>query len=708
MEHLIPVITKLQDVFHAIGESPVDLPQIVVIGSQSSGKSSVLESIVGRDFLPCDSGICTRRPLVLQLQNTGPATKIGENVGKENVRPQKKSSGKTELSWGEFLHLRGQRFTDFKAIRQEIRRETERGAGRDRGINDMPIHLKINSPNVLDLTMVDLPGITKVAVGDQPEDIEERVRKMCLKYISNPRSIILAVSPANTDLANSESLKMARLVDPEGKRTLGVLTKLDLMDRGTDALDALSGRVIPLQLGYVGVVNRSQSDVMKGISIQEARKAESAYFAKHPSYHLMSSGLGTRYLTRRLNQTLVDHIKRCLPDIKMRISKMLMQVNSDIESIGSSTNAMDRAEQGRVLLSILAQFSAAFGDAIEGRSTTTQSMLTELYGGARISHIFNEIFAKSLLSLDPFTGLSDKDIRTAIRNATGPRPALFVPEVSFETLVRRQISGLTQAGTQCVEMVYEELRRLATHCDCAPLRQYQDLYSRVNDTVHSLLKQRLGPTQQMVGNLIKLELSYINTSHPDFIGGSRAVAKIMARMKLEEDALKSGKGVVKTSSSGEDTSSDRHLPLRRHHSAPIFEVSDLLARRQHELLRPPRTRGNLLSLPAIPRTLESGPIASKHERIEMEIIKSLVASYFGVVCKNFTDMVPKAIMCLLVNHVKDNIQSELVRNLYREDDFDELLKENGDVATRRKQAAEMRILLRKAMEIVNEVRDYSC
>ena len=466
----------------------MDLPQIVVIGSQSSGKSSVLESIVGRyvfirtktkenirnthkqqysDFLPCDSGICTRRPLVLQLQNTTHSKNApdfeseGESeplIDKENVRPSEESSKKKEeiKIWGEFLHLRGRKFTNFNDIRDEIAKETARGAGSDRGINETPIRLKIFSPNVLDLTMVDLPGITKVAVGDQPQDIEDRVRRMCLKYTTNPRSIILAVTAANTDIANSDSLKMAREVDPEGKRTLGVLTKLDLMDRGTDALDALAGRIIPLQLGYVGVVNRCQSDVEKGISIKEARRLEANFFATHKSYRLMSSRLGTTYLTRRLNQTLVDHIKRCLPDIKMRISKMLLRVNSELESIGNSTRAMDRSEQGRVLLSILAQFSTSFADAIEGRSTTHENMLSELYGGARISYIFNEIFSKSVSNLDPFTGLSDADIRNAIRNATGPRPALFVPEVSFETLVRRQIAGLTQAGAQCVEMVYVE------------------------------------------------------------------------------------------------------------------------------------------------------------------------------------------------------------------------------------------------------------
>ena len=130
--------------------------------------------------------------------------------------------------------------------------------GKNRGISDIAISLSVYSPNVLNLTLVDLPGITKVPVGDQPADIEAQIRTMCMKFIGNPNSIILAVTPANSDIANSDALQMARIVDPDGARTCGVLTKLDLMDRGTNALDALQGRVIPLRLGYVAVINRSQ------------------------------------------------------------------------------------------------------------------------------------------------------------------------------------------------------------------------------------------------------------------------------------------------------------------------------------------------------------------------------------------------------------------------------------------------------------------
>eukprot|EP01035_Chromulina_nebulosa_P018711 gene18711-24470_t len=257
MDQLIPIVNKLQDVFGAIGHHGIDLPQIVVVGSQSSGKSSVLENIVGQDFLPRGAGICTRRPLVLQLYTT--------HRGNE-------SSDKSE--WGEFFHLPGQKFYDFNEIRNEIQRETDRITGKNKGISNKTINLKVFSPHVLNLTLVDLPGITKVPTGDQPEDVEEQIRSMCYEFITNPNAIILAVSAANQDLVNSEGLKMARQVDPEGDRTIGVLTKLDIMDQGTDCMDILTNKVIPLKRGYIAVVNRSQKDIQDNTPIRNGLAKE--------------------------------------------------------------------------------------------------------------------------------------------------------------------------------------------------------------------------------------------------------------------------------------------------------------------------------------------------------------------------------------------------------------------------------------------------
>lgn len=134
--------------------------------------------------------------------------------------------------WGVFLHTKNKVYRDFEEIRKEIENETDRMAGNNKGICPEPINLKIYSTKVVNLTLVDLPGITKVPVGDQPEDIEQQIKELVVKYIANPNSIILAVVTANTDMATSESLKIAKDVDPDGRRTLAVVTKLDLMDAG--------------------------------------------------------------------------------------------------------------------------------------------------------------------------------------------------------------------------------------------------------------------------------------------------------------------------------------------------------------------------------------------------------------------------------------------------------------------------------------------
>jgi dynamin 1-like protein len=255
--------------------------------------------------LPRGSGIVTRRPLILQLINRASQT---NGVNKEEVKTTDAESNVDE--WGEFLHIPGQKFHDFNKIREEIIRETEAKTGRNAGISPAPINLRIYSPNVLTLTLVDLPGLTRVPVGDQPRDIERQIQEMVLKQISKPNAIILAVTAANTDLANSDGLKLAREVDPEGQRTIGVLTKVDLMDEGTDVVDILAGRIIPLRLGYVPVVNRGQRDIENKKAISHALEHERQFFENHKAYRNKAAYCGTPYLARKLNLVSVQASSR--------------------------------------------------------------------------------------------------------------------------------------------------------------------------------------------------------------------------------------------------------------------------------------------------------------------------------------------------------------------------------------------------------------
>jgi dynamin 1-like protein len=212
-----------------------------------------------------------------------------------------------------------------------------------------------------------------------------------------------------------------------GSRTIGVITKLDIMDRGTDARNFLLGNVVPLRLGYVGVVNRSQEDIAANKSIREALVYEENFFRSRPVYHSLSERCGIPQLAKKLNLILVQHIRAILPDLKARISTQMITLQKELASYGELTES--KSGQGALLLNIITKYSYGFQSIVDGKYEEWST--TELSGGARIHYIFQAIFVRSLEEVDPCEELSDEDIRIAIQNATGPKNALFVPEVKF-------------------------------------------------------------------------------------------------------------------------------------------------------------------------------------------------------------------------------------------------------------------------------------
>uniref|UniRef100_A0A0E0N6W4 Uncharacterized protein n=1 Tax=Oryza rufipogon TaxID=4529 RepID=A0A0E0N6W4_ORYRU len=725
---VIPIVNKLQDIFSQLGSSStIDLPQVAVVGSQSSGKSSVLEALVGRDFLPRGSDICTRRPLVLQLVH----------------QPRRPADAEAD-EWGEFLHLPGRRFYDFREIRREIQAETDREAGGNKGVSDKQIRLKIYSPNVLNITLVDLPGITKVPVGDQPTDIEARIRTMILSYIKHKTCIILAVSPANADLSNSDALQIARNADPDGSRTIGVITKLDIMDRGTDARNFLLGNVIPLRLGYVGVVNRSQQDIKSDLSIKEALAREESFFRNHPAYNGLAQYCGIPQLAKKLNQILVQHIKTVLPGLKSRISSQLTTTAKELSFYGDPVES--KAGQGAKLLNILAKYCEAFSSMVEGKNEDISTI--ELCGGARIHYIFQSIYVKSLEDVDPCEDVTDEDIRMAIQNATGPRSALFVPEVPFEVLVRRQISRLLDPSLQCAGFIYDELVKMSHRCLAVELQQFPLLRRSMDEVIGRFLRDGLKPAQDMIAHIIEMEVDYINTSHPNFIGGSKAVEQAQQQVRSSRlaavarregvDADKSQasdktqkprallgrtgvNGVVtdhlqglrpaaeaeRPGSSGSgstsfwgsmsifsSTSDDRtHSSAKDNSSNKSYTAST--SHLEHSL--------STIQLREPPVVLKPSESQSEQEALEIAITKLLLKSYYNIVRKNVEDFVPKAIMHFLVNHTKRELHNYLITKLYRDDLFADMLREPDEITIKRRQIRDTLKVLQQAYKTLDEI-----
>ncbi|CAA0842479.1 Dynamin-related protein 1E [Striga hermonthica] len=488
MESLIGLVNRIQRACTALGDygggdqafsSLWDaLPSVAVVGGQSSGKSSVLESIVGRDFLPRGSGIVTRRPLVLQLQKT--------------------EDGQQE--YAEFGHMPRRRFSDFALVRKEIQDETDRITGKSKQISPVPIHLSIYSPNVVNLTLIDLPGLTKVAVEGQPESIVEDIENMVRSYVEKPNCIILAISPANQDIATSDAIKLAREVDPSGERTFGVLTKLDLMDRGTNALDVLEGRSYRLQHPWVGIVNRSQADINKNVDMIAARRKEREYFATSPDYGHLSSKMGSEYLAKLLSRHLESVIKARIPSITSLINKSIDELESELDHLGRPI-AVDAGAQLYTILELCRAFDKIFKEHLDGGRP----------GGDRIYGVFDNQLPAALRKLPFDRHLSVQNVRKIVSEADGYQPHLIAPEQGYRRLIEGSLNyfrGPAEASVDAVHFVLKELVRKSIG-ECQELKRFPTLQSTIAGAANEALERFREESKKTVVRLVDMESSYL-------------------------------------------------------------------------------------------------------------------------------------------------------------------------------------------------------
>ena len=616
MNSLISLINKLQEIL-VISQLKfkINLPQIICVGAQSSGKTSIIESIVGKDFLPKGTGIVTRRPLILQLKYQ----KSGED-------------------YCEFLHKPGVKITDFSTITTEITNETNRVAGRNKMISDEPIILRIFSTNLVDLTLVDLPGLVKVPIAGQPDNIDSVVKKIVLDFISNPNAIILALSPANIDIANSDSLKIAREVDPYLTRTLGVISKLDLVENPEDIIEVINNKTYPLKYGYIGVTCRNSKDNFNNKSIEAAIKEEEETYEQINEYKGIINCLGIKKLTKRLSEVLTQTIRTAIPSIKESLSDTIYRKENELRALGEILIDNDEITINSFLLSAVFKFTSEYKKLIDG--SIVNPNLNKCYiGAATINKIFTQNFKNEITAIDPFDKLTNEEILIVIKNTNGLKPSLFVPEAAFEVLIRQQIQRLQEPGLLCVKRVYDELLNTIDLINVNDISRYKLLESKIKETMTSIITKCLNPTNEKVKDLIDIELSYINSSHPDFLST----------------------GEIKPQENEENGIQVTHNKNKN---------SDLKF--------------------------------SSRELMEINIIKNLMVSYFNVVKKTFCDMVPKTIMCFLVNKTKEISEQEMITHLYKSnEDVKKLLQEDPAISEKRKELKENLSFLKSSLNILN-------
>jgi len=740
MEALIPIINRIQDCFTSLGtHQAIDLPQIAVVGGQSAGKSSVLENFVGKDFLPRGSGIVTRRPLILQLIN-----------------------GPTE--YGEFLHAKGKKFMSFREIQKEIEDETDRVTGSNKGISNLPINLRVHSPHVLNITLIDLPGMTKIAVGDQPADIEQQIKDMLMQFITKETCLILAVTPANVDLATSDALNLAKQVDPDGLRTIGVLTKLDLMDEGTDARDVLENKLLPLRRGYVGVVNRSQKDIEGRKDIKLAVESERKFFLSHPSYRHMADRMGTPYLQKVLNQQLTNHIRETLPGLRDRLQKQMLSLEKEVEQY-KYFRPDDPSIKTKAMLQSIQQLQQDFERCIEGSGSAAVNTL-ELSGGAKINRLFHERFPYEIVRMEFDEKELRREIAFAIRNIHGIRVGLFTPDMAFEAIVKKQIARMKEPSIKCIDLVVQELSNVVRTV-AEKMNRYPRLREETERIVTTYIREKESRCKDHVLSLIDCELAYMNTNHEDFIGFANASNQSQSSektgRKLGNQVIRKGymsihnlgmlKGGAKdywfvlTSESlswfkdEEERDKKFMLPLdslklrdmeagfmSRRHMFSIYnpegrnvckdwkqlelscESADDVDSWKASFLRagvyPEKAGGSMNGGENEEgETSKENSLGSVDPQLErqVETIRNLVDSYMKIVTKTCRDLVPKSIMYLMINDVKQFINAELLAQLYATGDTQNMMEESADEAIKREEMLRQYHACKEAIKIIGDV-----
>ena len=496
-----------------INRGDIDIPQLVVVGSQSSGKSSILNSILGMDILPTGSNMVTRGPLQLELIQTKKDIKacFGEyadstwmNLNEISIDfPNPSDEQKSE-------------------IRTTIKQLTNQYAGNGMNITDSPIYLRIYSPNIPNLSLVDLPGLTMVACTDkgQPKDIKDRIRNLVGSYIKNKSSIIMAVMPARTDIEADIALDLIKEHDPRCERTVGILTKIDLMNEGTDVTHLLENKVskdLQLGYGYYAIKNRNKIE-MDSMNVLEGLKAEYTYFTEHPIYsnHRYKEYMGIPCLCKNLSGLLVKSLKKSFPRILEKINRDLESNTASLNKLGVPIPEEDTMKSAFVHKTI-AKLTRAFISILEDRGKIINS-------GRNVKQQFLE-FRETVDSLTPFSkeNCNDSYIMDAISNCEGnhmsfPSPPVEVLEQLMKDPIKRPIFNINQYAQKCSQNIMNELNVLIEHIlEEQSINRFPELNKLITKTcLNDVFIPHLNKTYKALEDELSSQENYIWTDDLKF------------------------------------------------------------------------------------------------------------------------------------------------------------------------------------------------
>uniref|UniRef100_A0A674JHV4 MX dynamin like GTPase 1 n=1 Tax=Terrapene triunguis TaxID=2587831 RepID=A0A674JHV4_9SAUR len=469
----------LIDSLRALGvEKDLALPAIAVIGDQSSGKSSVLEALSGV-ALPRGSGIVTRCPLELKLKKVH-----------------------YTLEWkGKITYLEiKQELNGPSEVEKEIRKAQDAMAGKGVGISQELISLEISSPNVPDLTLIDLPGIARVAVGNQPKDIGNQIINLIKKYICKQQTINLVVVPSNVDIATTEALKMAKEVDPKGERTLGILTKPDLVDRGTESnvVDIVRNLSIPLRKGYLIVKCRGQQDIHDNLTLASAIQKEREFFEEHEYFRAGLNGFAKSLPALHFYDSIIFPPQKSLPTLENQIKDKLRVANNKLQKYGKGVPESVE-EQMLFLVDVSINMDLvthlnknhwlAFGIVWIFIKTNTSRIIRN--NGAALTAVVKEIMKEEVWGFE--------------NHYRGRELPGFVNYKTFEAIVKQQIVLLKSPAIMILKTVTELVRETFTEIAMQHFENFFYLFREAKTRIEVIKQKQEEEAETVIANQFKME-----------------------------------------------------------------------------------------------------------------------------------------------------------------------------------------------------------
>lgn len=625
----------------------INLPEIAVVGTQSSGKSSVLNGILSMDLLPTGGNMVTRVPLNISLIQTS-SLQNKDQVGSIQLEFGDYKEGQWNTKKQYTLTSPQPTNDEIQAVRKMIDFETKEKAGNNMGISFEEINIRIYSPYVPSLTLTDLPGLTVVPCTDrgQPEDIPQQIEKLITKYIERPQTIILAVMASRTDLETDLGLGLVKKHDSNGQRTIGCLTKIDLMNVDTDICDYLYGnQSIPsdlrLKYGYFALRNRTSREMEK--SPLEGRDLEMAFFNGHPKYRQMlkdevlKKRFGITSLGSSLSEILTESIKNALPDILKEIIDQQLRTEEDMKNLGKAIPETSN-EQISYLHNLIERINRQFNSAIHDKGQSPPKNTGRIVR----DHFIN--YRENVLTMNPFdpNACSDEYLMEIIKNAEGnhmsfPTPPIEVLEHTLQSDAR-PIKVLLEPSLKLLSAISQELiKLLELILSDEEIARFPQLKKKFKDAIiHQVITLNQNQTAQEIEKFVKLEEGYIWTEDQVF----------------KNELMNLSKGDVLNENQS-------HNQNKR---PGLFDKND-----------------------------------NNSNRSPVMILRRLLRTYFLTVQENFQHNIPKTIQEFLINDTVRKINATLFLEI-RDIQPENLLKERPEQETKRNKLKQQLKLLISARE----------